>query len=229
MLLQTWGDFLTAAFQDLWGGVIAFIPRFFVSLVVFIAGWALAVAIGKLVERLIDALSVDRALKGLGLEGPIVRAGFNLDSGAFIGGLVRWFFIVVFLVAAVEVLGLTQVTAFLRDTVLLYLPNVIVAAIILVAAAIIANAVHKLVVGSARAAHVPSAGLMGGMAKWSIWIFAILAALYQLGIAGPFVQTLFTGFVAMLTIAGGLAFGLGGRDAAARYIEKLKEDITHRT
>lgn len=227
MLLQTWGDFLTVAFQDLWAGVIAFIPRFFVSLVIFIAGWALAVAIGKLVERIIDAIGVDKAIKGLGLERPVNRAGFKLRSGAFIGGLVRWFFIVVFLVAAVEVLGLTEVTSFLRDTVLLYIPNVIVAAIILVAAAVIANAIYKLVVGSAKAAHIPSAALMGGMAKWAIWIFAILAVLFQLGIAGPFVQTLFTGFVAMLTIAGGLAFGLGGRDSAARYIDKLRGDISH--
>jgi hypothetical protein len=49
-----------------------------------------------------------------------------------------------------------------------------------------------------------------------------------LGIAGAFAQTLFTGIVAMLSLAGGLAFGLGGRDAAARYIEKLRDDIGNR-
>ena len=81
-------------------------------------------------------------------------------------------------------------------------------------------------VGSAKAAHLPSAGFLGGMAKWAIWIFAILAAMYQLGIAGAFVQTLFTGFIAALSLAMGLAFGLGGKDVAARFLERLRSDIS---
>ena len=86
------------------------------------------------------------------------------------------------------------------------MPKVIVAALILVAATFLAEFMYHLVVGSAKAAGVSSAGFLAGVAKWSIWIFAILAALYQLGIAGVFAQTLFTGFVAMLSIAGGVAF-----------------------
>jgi len=163
--------------------------------------------------------------QALGAEEPLARAGFRLDTGAFVGGLVRWFLIVVFLVATIDVLGLPQVNIFLREVVLVYLPNVIVAALILVVAAFVAEATQRIVVGSAKAAGVPSTHLLGGITKWAIWIFAILAALYQLGIAGVFAQTLFTGFVAMLAIAGGLAFGLGGRDAASRYIESLKRDI----
>ncbi|HAJ44767.1 TPA: hypothetical protein DCL87_02360, partial [Candidatus Azambacteria bacterium] len=127
--------------------------------------------------------------------------------------------------AALDVLGLTQVNVFLQQ-IIAYLPSVIVAAFILVAAALIANAAYRIVIGSARGADLPSSGLLAGIAKWSIWIFAILAALYQLGIAGPLIQTIFTGFVAMVVIAGGLAFGLGGKDAAARYLEKLKQDIS---
>ena len=85
-----------------------------------------------------------------------------------------------------------------------------------------------LVRGSAQAANLPSAAFLGGVARWSIWIFALLVALYHLGIAGPLVQTLFTGFVAMIAIAGGLAFGLGGKDAAAKFIERLRSDISDR-
>ena len=155
------------------------------------------------------------------------RAGFRLDSGAFIGSIVRWFFIIVFLVAAVDVLGLQQLNIFLSDVVLVYLPNVVVAALVLVAGALIAETMQRVVTGSVKAAHLPSSGLLGGITKWAIWLFAILAALFQLGIAGPLVQTLFMGLIAMLSLAGGLAFGLGGKDAAARYIEKLREDITN--
>lgn len=223
--MQTWGDVLIGSFQQLWGGIISFIPKLIIALIIFIAGWIIAVALGRLVSQIMRALKVDKALQAIGAESALAKAGFKLDSGAFIGGLVRWFFIIVFLVAAIDVLGLNQVNAFLRDVVLLYLPNVIVAALILIVAAFIADAVKRLIVGSAKAADVPSANMMGGVAKWAIWVFAILAALYQLGIAGVFAQTLFTGFVAMLAIAGGLAFGLGGKDAASQYIDRLRKDI----
>ena len=228
MLVQTWGDVLVLSFQQLWGGVVVFVPKLIIALVVFIIGWIIAVALGKVVEQIIKALKVDTALKSLGMEEPISRAGMKLDSGAFIGALVRWFFILVFVLAAFDVLGLSQVTEFLRSVVLAYIPQVIVAALILVAAALLAETVNNVVQGSARAAHLPSAGFLGGVAKWSIWIFAILAALFQLGIAGPFVQTIFTAFVAMVALAGGLAFGLGGKEAASRYLEKLRSDISNR-
>lgn len=202
-----------------------FIPKFIIATIIFIIGWVIAVTLDKLVSRIIRSFKVDKALQSLGIEEPLARAGFRLDSGAFIGGLVRWFLIIAFLVASIDVLGLQQVNVFLKDVVLAYLPNVIVAALILVVAAFLANAMHRIVVGSAKAAGVPSTQLLGGITKWSIWVFAILAALYQLGIAGIFAQTLFTGFVAMLAIAGGLAFGLGGKEAASQYVEKLKRDL----
>lgn len=225
MLLQTWSDVLFYSFQQLWGGAIMFIPKFIIAIIIFIIGWVIAVTLDKLVSRIIRSFKVDKALQSLGIEEPLARAGFRLDSGAFIGGLVRWFLIIAFLIASIDVLGLQQVNVFLKDVVLAYLPNVIVAALILVVAAFLANAMHRIVVGSAKAAGVPSTQLLGGITKWSIWVFAILAALYQLGIAGIFAQTLFTGFVAMLAIAGGLAFGLGGKEAASQYVEKLKRDL----
>jgi small-conductance mechanosensitive channel len=224
-MTQTWGDVLVVSFQELWVGVITFVPKLLIAVIIFIVGWIIAVALGKLISQLVRLFKIDKLFQALGAEEPLAKAGFRLDTGAFMGGLVRWFLIVVFLVAAIDVLGLSQVNIFLREVVLAYLPNVIVAALILVVAAFVADAMQKIVVGSAKAAGVPSTHFLGGITKWAIWLFAILAALYQLGIAGVFAQTLFTGFVAMLAIAGGLAFGLGGKDAAARYVERLRRDI----
>jgi len=226
MLLQTWGDVLGESFQQLWTGVVMYVPKLIIALLVFVIGWIIAVALEKVVAQILRALKVDKALQGVGVEEPLARAGFRLDSGAFVGALVKWFFVLVFLVAAVDVLGLNQVNAFLANIVLVYLPNVIVAALILVAAAILADLTRRVVTGAARAAHLPSSAFLGGVAKWSIWIFAVLAALFQLGIAGPLVQTLFTGFIAALSLAVGLAFGLGGKDTAARFLERLRSDIS---
>jgi small-conductance mechanosensitive channel len=139
--------------------------------------------------------------------------------------LVKWFVIIVFLVASLEVLHLTQVTDFLRIVVENYLPNLVAAALILAVAALIADALQHLVSGSARAAGIPSSGFLGSLTKWAVWIFAILAALAQLGVAERLIEILLTGVVAMLALAGGLAFGLGGREAASRYIERLREEV----
>ncbi|MCR4343047.1 MAG: hypothetical protein NUV40_04090 [Patescibacteria group bacterium] len=224
-MLQDWSNILSTSFQDVWIGVLNFVPKLIIAVIIFIIGWIIAVVIGRLISQLIRSLKVDRVLQNIGAEEPLSKAGFRLDSGAFIGGLVRWFIIIVFFVAIADVFGLSQVNIFLQ-MILAYLPNVIVAAIILVIAALVADAVKRIVAGSAKAADLPSPELLGGVAKWAIWIFAILVMLSQLGIAGPFAQTLFTGLVAMLAIAGGLSFGLGGKDAAARFIDRLKSDIS---
>jgi len=216
---------LILSFNELWTGVASFAPRLVAAVVIFVVGWVIAHALGKVVEQILRSLKIDKALQSLGVEEPIERAGIKLDVGVFIGALVKWFVIVVFLTATVDVLGLTQVTDFLKDDVLGYLPNVFVAAMILVVAALIADAVGKLVTGSAKAANLPSSGFLGGVSRWAIWVFAILAALYQLGIAGPMVQTLFIGIVGALALGLGLAFGLGGKDAAAKYLERLRQDI----
>lgn len=229
MLLQTWGEVLTTSFQELGTGVIAFVPKLVVALVIFLIGWVIAAFLGRIVAQVLRIIPIDNALRSLGLEEAVSRAGFKLDAAAFIGGLVKWFFIVVFLVAAVDVLGLSQINNFLSDVVLVYLPNVIVAAFIIVIAAIIADVIKKIVIGSAKAAELPSANFLGALSKWSIWIFAILAALFQLGVAAPFVQTLFIGVVGMLALASGLAFGFGGKDLAGRLLEKITEEVSHRS
>ncbi|MCH7598008.1 hypothetical protein IID27_03145 [Patescibacteria group bacterium] len=227
MLVQTWTEVFTQSIQDIGAGLIRFIPDLFVALVIFVLGWIVGAVLGRIVSQIIKSIKVDNALRGAGLEEVFNRAGFNLDSGRFLGGLVKWFIIVVFLVASLEVLGLSQVTVFLQTVVLLYLPNVIVAVLILLVAAVIAEVMQNVVVGSAKAAGFSSAHFLGSVTRWSIWIFAVLAALNQLGVATAFVQTIFTGFVVAFSLAIGLAFGLGGQDAAARYIEKVKAEVSN--
>lgn len=223
MVLQTWGDVVVASLQEVWTGVANFLPLLVGALIVFVVGWVVAVAVGKLVEQVVDSLRVDKLLMKLSFHKVWERAGWKTDSGAFVGALVRWFLIVVFLLAAVNVLGLTQVSDFLR-AVVLYLPNVVVAALILVIAAVLADAVEKLVRGSVEAMGYK--GSLGGVVvRWAIWVFAVVAALLQLGIATALVQTLVTGLVAVLVLAFGLAFGLGGKEAAADVIYKLRNEL----
>ncbi len=218
--VENWGGVFTQSLQGIWFGVASFVPTLIIAVIIFAIGWLLASLIEKLVETLFKSLKVDEALKSAGVDEVVQRAGHKLNSGRFIGSLIKWFIIVVFLIASFDVLGLTQVNSFLKDVVLSYLPQVIVAVLVLMVSVVIAEAVHKIVIASARAAHVKSAALLGHIAKWSIWIFAILTALFHLGIAPSLIQTLFMGVVVAVALATGLAFGLGGKEVAGRMLEK---------
>jgi hypothetical protein len=228
MILEQWGDVITRSFQELSTGVINFLPQLVFSIIIFVIGWIIGVAFGRIVSQLIRALKVDNALRGAGFEEILHRGGLVLDSGAFVGALVKWFIIVVFLIASFDLLGLSQVNSFLQQVVLSYLPQVIISVLILLAAAVIAETLQGVVVGAARTAGVKSANFLGSVSRWAIWVFAILTAMYQLGVAAPLVQTLFTGVVIAFALAVGLSFGLGGQQAAADYINRLKDDFSGR-
>jgi hypothetical protein len=226
MGISAYSEVLAESFQDLWAGVIGFIPELVVALIIFVVGWIVGALFGRAVAQIVRSLKIDNALKSIGFEAAFQRAGYKLDVGGFIGGIVKWFILVVFLVAALDVLGLTQVNVFLQQVVLLFLPQVFVAVLILLVSVVIAEAVQHAVVGTAKAAHMDSANFLGTVSKWAIWVFAILAALFQLGVAAAFVQTLFTGIVLALSLAIGLSFGLGGQDAAGRYIDNIRKEIS---
>ena len=227
MVVNTWSQVLTESFQDLWVGVIGFVPNLVVAILIVIIGWAIGALLGRVVMQIIKSLRLDEGLRKAGVEEFLARGSMSLNSGAFLGGLVKWFVFLVFLVAALDVLSLDQVTDFLRN-ILEYIPQVIVAVLILLAAGIIGDVLKRIVVSSARSADVRSSGFLGSVTKWAIWIFAILVALTQLGIAPMIINTLFTGFVVALSLAFGLAFGLGGQDAASRVVDRVSKELSHK-
>ncbi len=225
MVFSTWADVLSQSFQNIFTGVVAFIPSLVVAIVIFIVGWLVGVGLGRVVAQIVNSLRIDQALKSTGIESLLSRAGYELSVGKFLGFLVEWFFIIVFLVASLQVLGLTQVNDFLRNVVLGYLPQVIVAVLILLVAAVVAETSERVVTGSAKAASLHAAGFLGKVARYAIWIFALLVALEQLNVATGFIQTLFTGVVIAVSLAIGLAFGLGGQASASRYLDRLQSEI----
>lgn len=225
--IQTWGEALSVSLIDLWTRFINFMPTLIGALLVFFLGMVIASVIGKVVERIIRAMHVDHTIERLSIGAKLKEHGIDIPLSAFFGKLVQWFIVLVFLMAATDILGLNQVTSFLNN-ILLYLPNVIVATIILAIAFLLGNFVYIIVRSSTKAAGVMSATLLATIIKWSIVVFGLLAALLQLGIATSLVNTIFIGLVAALSLALGLAFGLGGRDEAALILKKLREEITEK-
>lgn len=220
--MTNWIDVLQASFYSLWNEIIGFLPEFIIAIVIVIVGWIVGNILKHIVIRIFDALRINQLLTAAGAEKLAVRAGYSLRAGVFVGLLIKWFTIIVFIVAALDVLNLEQVTVFFREVVLGYLPQVIVAVLILFAAMIIANVVDKSIVAGARASNFASPEVLGNFARYAILVFAVLAALSHLGIAPDLVKILFTGFVFASSLALGIAFGLGGRESAARYLERFQ-------
>lgn len=225
MFIQTWGEAFSQSLLGLWYGFVSFVPSLLGAIILFIIGWVVGSILGKAIAELAAVLKIDKLFEGAGASDFMNRTGIKMKLSTFLGGIVKWFIIVVFLMASLQIIGLTQVNDFLREAVLYYLPKVVVASLVLVIATVLADAMKKLVRASAQAANVRSANMLGTITLYAIWIFALIIALSELGIATAFMQILFTGLIAALAIALGLAFGLGGRDAASRTIERISENL----
>ncbi len=220
MFIYEWGDIFTVSLQSLVQGFMGFVPALLGAIVVFIVGWILADWIGRLITQLIDAVKLDKLLASAGFDEAMNRAGYRLHVGAFIGGIVKWLIILLFLVTALKIVGLTQVSMFLGDTLMPYLQNVIIAVLILIVATVVADVLAKFVTASARAANVASASFVGHVTRYAVWIFALLIVLEKLGIVAYFGQIFFGAIMFALALGFGLAFGLGGKDAAARALDR---------
>jgi hypothetical protein len=212
---------LELSFNNLWAQVLQFIPEIVIALLVVIVGWIVGAVLQNVVVRIFTTLRLREALDAAGVDTLAARAGYPFKPGEFVGALVKWFVIIVFVVAALDILHLDQVTVFFRDVVLDYLPRVIVAVLILLGATVVANVASASIVAGARATGFRAAELLGTIARYAIILFAVLAALAQLEIAPDLVKILFMGIVFAASLAFGLSFGLGGRDAASRYIADM--------
>ncbi|HEY4494073.1 MAG TPA: hypothetical protein VJB95_01410 [Candidatus Paceibacterota bacterium] len=224
----TWGDVFNMSLQNLWIGFAAFAPKLIVAIVFFIIGWVLGSLIAKAFEQVFAALKVDKLLQSVGADGFLRRAGVGLDSGYFVGQVVKWFVVIVFLLPSLNLVGLNDIAVFLREDVLGYLPHVVVAAFVLIIATIVADGLASAIRAGAKTMNVHSANLLATVAKYAVWTFAFIIALGELGVAEYYMSVLFAGIIAMVSLGGALAFGLGGKESAARFLGKVSDEVSHR-
>ena len=218
---------LKDSFYGVFENIVTYLPNIIIATLLFIIGWFIASWVGKLVAALVSSLKVDDALGATGLRELATRAGFGLNIGKVIGLFVKWTLIIIVATVAFDMIGLSQINESLAQ-ILDYIPNIIVAAVVLMITALVAEFVEKVSTGSAKAAGVHKAGVFGIAARYFVWIVGITTALSQLQVADVVValfQSVLTGVVAAVAIALGIAFGLGGKEAAARYIARVEKDI----
>jgi small-conductance mechanosensitive channel len=223
-MVLDWYSVTIQALQNLWQAFLNFIPVVIGAIIVFVIGWFISVGVGRLVTEILKRVKFNQLFAKEGWKTALERAEIKVDASGFIGAIVKWILVIVFLLAAVEILGFVQFAGFLKS-VLAYLPNVIVAALIFVVTVIVVDIVEKVVRVAVESIKVGYGQMVSAVIKWSIWVFAMIMILYQLGIGRPFMETLFTGLVAMLVISLGIAFGLGGKEVAAEILQDLRRKL----
>lgn len=212
---------LEVSLMSLWVEVMQYLPQLVIALLVLVVGWIIGGLLGGMVKRAFAVLKINEALDKAGVDTLSEKAGVAFKPGQFAGSLVKWFIILAFAVVSFDILGLQEVTTFMREVVLGYLPQVFAAILILFAAVVVARIAGEAVVAALRASNVHKPELFGKLTRWLIIGFGIMATLNQLQIAAELINTLFMGIVFALSLGAGLAFGLGGKNAAGEFIEKL--------
>ena len=219
--IQDWGNAMLTSLTAALAMFFAAIPRIIGFALILIIGWIVASLVAKAIAALLHAVNFNGVAQRSGFAGFVNAMGIKTDAAGFLGNIAKWFIRLIALVVAFDALGLPAVSDVLRQF-LLWLPNLVVALVVLVIAGIAANALAGLVRGATAKAGFNNPDMLANVARVAVWAFAIVVAVNQMGIAATLVNTLFMGFVGAAALAAGLAFGLGGRDTAGEVVREWR-------
>lgn len=220
-----------AIIQPFLQDLVTVIAKLLLAIIMFIIGYFISVGIGKLITEILKSLKFNKLFEKDGWKKALQRAEIDVDPSAFIGAIIKWVFVVVSLVVAVDVLELAKFSEFLGN-VLDYIPRLLVAILVFIVAIIISDIIEKIVRVAVERMRVGYGYVASSIVKWAIWIFTIFLILDQLLPQSLVIQTLYIGIVygviGALSLGVGLAIGLGGKDVASETIREIKKKIDQR-
>jgi mechanosensitive ion channel-like protein len=216
-VVTDWGTAVMSSVAAALALLLAGIPKIIGFLVILIIGWLIASAIAAAVAALLRAVKFNDLAQRAGLSGFVQNMGVRTDAAGFLANIAKWFIRLIVLVTAFDALGLPAVSQVLQQL-LLWLPNLVVALVVLVIGGLAANALAGLVRGATAESGLGNPDLLATIARVAVWAFAIVIAVNQIGIATALVNTLFMAAVGAMALAFGLSFGLGGRETAAEIV-----------
>jgi len=196
---------------------LAAVPKVIGFLVILLIGWLIASALAGIVANILRSVQFNHVADRSGFSGFVQKMGIQTDASGFVATAAKWFIRLIVLTVAFDALGLPAVSQVLQQ-ILMFIPDLIVALMVLVIGGLVANAFSRVVRGSTAQAGFGNPDFLSMLARAGVWGFAIIIAVNQIGIATTLVNTLFMGFVGALALAAGLAFGLGGRDTAGEIV-----------
>jgi hypothetical protein len=222
--MQDTGDAFRASLAGALNTFLAAIPRVIGFAVVLIVGWIISSLIARGVQALLHAVKFNDLARRSGFADFVHNMGVRDDSAGVIASIAKWFVRLITLVVAFDTLGLPAVSTVLQQL-LLWLPNLIVALVVLVIGGLAAKALSQLVRGASAEAGFTNPDVLATVTRVAIWGFTIVVAVNQLGIATTLINTLLVGLVGAFALAFGMAFGLGGRDRAAQILQRAGRNL----
>ena len=217
-----WGTLIADPVREMLTKIMAYLPVLLGALIILVVGWLVAKAIKQLVDWLLTTVRFDMLADKAGISEVLRKGNLKTTASQVVSGLVYWLMMIMVLVMVVNALGLPKASDILASL-FAYVPKVIGALFVLVVAMFLANFVSGIVRTAAGNANLPKPEIFAGISRWAIIIFAVTISLGELGIGTLLVTTTFNIILGGVCLALALAFGLGGKDAAAKYLEELKQ------
>jgi hypothetical protein len=216
-VVTDWGTALMTSVAAALALLLSGIPKIIGFVVILLIGWLIASAIATAIAAVLRTVKFNDLANRAGLTGFVQKMGIHNDAAGFLANVAKWFVRLIVLVTAFDALGLPAVSQVLQQL-LLWLPNLVVALVVLVIGGLVAGALANLVRGATAESGLGNPDLLATVARVAVWAFAIVIAVNQIGVAATLVNTLFMAIVGALALALGLAFGLGGRETAAQIV-----------
>lgn len=223
MEFQNVNEVFTATLNNSIASVVFFVPRFITGLIVLLIGIIIASIVRQVLLQLFKVVKLDQLLSSYGVPATKGETNGVVWTNVF-AEIARWFVVIIFLIPTADIWGLSQFAVILNNF-LSFIPNIIVAVLLLLVGFVVGKIVHDLLLASIHGLSSESARTIATVGKYTIIVFAVLIALNQLGIASDLIRILFAGIVASASLACGLAFGLGGKDAAREMLGKFTKRL----
>jgi len=212
-------------------GLVVFIGNLILAVIVFIIGYLISVGIGRIITEILKSVRFNKLFEKEGWSKALERANIEVHPAEFVGAIVKWVFVIVSLLIAVDILHLVQFGVILTQL-LNYLPNVVIAALIFVVAVIISDIIEKVIRVTVEKMKVGYGHMASSIVRWAIWIFTIFLILEQLLPSSEIIKTLYMaivwGVVGAIALGVAIAIGLGGKDAASEIIADMRRKIVQR-
>ena len=213
-------DIFINSLNQFWLQLITFTPKLLAALVIIFFGWILAILARLAVRRLLELTHFDKLTKKSGLEAFMNSGNMNFSLCGIVSEVAFWLVIILFIITGADTLGLTGIADLLHQ-IANYLPHIILAVLVMVFGTLLARFVNKLVFAWLYGIKASYALVVSTSAEYCIQILAIFVALEQLGFGMQLIYMLFLIVFGSVFFALALAFGLGGRDWAAKVIADL--------
>jgi hypothetical protein len=218
--ITDWGSAMMTSLAAALAMFLSAIPKIIGFVVILVVAWLLSSLVEKGIASLLRAVKFNELANRSGFGDFVTKMNIGADASEMLGMVAKWFIRLIGAVVAFDALGLPAISDVLREL-LLWLPNVVVALVVLVIGGLAARALSNLVRGATAEAGLTNSNMLAKLAGVMVWAFAIVVAVNQIGIATTLVNTLFMAFVGAIALGLGLAFGLGGRETAAKIVSHM--------